>query len=440
MAVGVEQQRPKMSPQEERLRRMVIAFTAAEARKEIKWEVNLGKAVPTAECVQNALQAEVLREEAERRRQTSEDYYRQAVVLDADTVVVEAEDVPVGGAPDQSFASSPTDDLQAKRRLLNSIVEASRMVLQRNRVESRIRRVVAARSGTASRRVTTFFSEHTEPSFLDVPVSTVTVVQPRPGLPAMTVDSDLTFEDPLPLYSPFQYQVKEYTQHPLLEHPFVSAEQASEIELGKAGESREPEVATAPVSWEPEHFVPPPAGESHYPTAAHPFTLQAPMTFYSYAIPQEVWGGDEPYRVHKYAQDVKPALLPSSPLVMDVLRAPLPALLPKALDEDRMSDTEDEDAEVPGWERPHGLASIARLPWLTGLEGLISDGSSNGAAGGATDGGGDGAFAVVAPTSLPIHTHDRETLNEGAAAKLDEFDALSDALLSRLPQRLRKIV
>ncbi|KAJ9445752.1 hypothetical protein DIPPA_10579 [Diplonema papillatum] len=52
-----EERKSRVSPQEERLRKMIAAF-AAEARQELKWEVTRGRPVPSAESVALVLRAE----------------------------------------------------------------------------------------------------------------------------------------------------------------------------------------------------------------------------------------------------------------------------------------------------------------------------------------------------------------------------------------------
>eukprot|EP01063_Lacrimia_lanifica_P011796 TRINITY_DN18493_c0_g1_i1.p1 TRINITY_DN18493_c0_g1~~TRINITY_DN18493_c0_g1_i1.p1 ORF type:complete len:447 (+),score=176.30 TRINITY_DN18493_c0_g1_i1:135-1475(+) len=446
----MKEERATMSAQEERLRRLIINYTAAEARKEIKWEVNRGKPVPTDDAVEEILLQEAAQDEVDRRANmeaacTLREVWKASV--DRVTVPVEEHPTVQGVDPEPEFYPAPSDRLRLNKRLLDAVVGAGRLILQRNRIEARIKRAVAARTGRQRKIRDAYFEGVDGVVSLQIPVPAVSLVRLR-TVPPPAVDSDLVFEDPLTLYQPFHYKMKELPTQPFSEHAFANAEPGKVLPLRKAGPGREEEVPTARTDWDPSVFQPPPAVEAHYKTHK-PFLQPLAMQFFPWHHVSEVDEDAPPHRDLLFDTGVKPPTFDASLMNVEVLEAPLPAQLLGPREEDMMSDTEGEDTAPPLWDKPTGLRSIAALPWLPELDSLFEPGENPGHDPADGDGDGDppdadgrGAAAgvTVCPTTLPIHTHDSVEQNASVVAHLTEFQDSLEGLLALLPDPLRKVV
>eukprot|EP01062_Namystynia_karyoxenos_P074609 TRINITY_DN7156_c0_g1_i1.p1 TRINITY_DN7156_c0_g1~~TRINITY_DN7156_c0_g1_i1.p1 ORF type:complete len:515 (+),score=190.48 TRINITY_DN7156_c0_g1_i1:82-1545(+) len=457
----------RYAPQEQDIRQWAIDFDNAEAQKEVKWETNRGELVPTEEEIDAVLQTrQELRAAREAARQREDCLRRECRRDPSDRVVValpapppEAPQTAAGGSPprrrlqegdprfDQAagraFDPSPADRVRSRQRLLDIVVLAGRSYLHRVRAQARIRRALDARQGKVDAPPADPALSSCDVYFTKVVVPTSSIVRQRENVRRPEpVSAEREFADPIALKEPFAFQLKSYRPHPFPEHPFLNSDPPVETSVYPAGTEEVPELGDEEQrrQWDTSAFVEPPPSQAHFPTESFCFQPPLDSVFFPYDMKQDESdaGAKEPYRDYSFCtKDVPPSTLNRTYRSRHALNPELaPALHTHALDEDRMSDTEDETAGDLPTTHPKSLGDIA--DWLHKL--TQSDTDLLGSLPVVREEDSDCEEADgAAYTQLAVHSHDALAINPQFAERLPRFQQIESRVRECLPLRLHKL-
>ena len=411
-----------MSAQGERLRRLISEFTAAEAKKEIRWSVNKGVAPPSEEAVQAELKLEESLQRKAAAEMRSEDRQRQELETDNSVVIPMSEMTSVDDI-NITFDPTPSDKLESRNRLLSMVVLAGRIHLQRNRIDSRLKKALQSRTGKTHRTLNRCLQNIGTVLSLELPVPAVNVVGLRSGtLPDQGFEEPGFFDEcPIRDYLPFDFKINELQQHHIHEHSYLNAEPSQSIDLDRPGEYTEDELSSSQLC-DMSGFMPVPNWELHFDTVRKPYLLQPSMGKFSYVhlqpdcklvYPHQDLKCDNLQLVGKNSRNTM--------RTRTTFQKPIPELLSQRQPEDEMSDPEDDSEEVE-WEIPSSIKLVSNYDWLPNLSDLITDNDD------------------LKPTLLPVATHDNVVINTQIKEGLLRYEEHVKTLLDPLPLKLRKRV
>lgn len=337
-------------------------YIAEQKLKSVKWFTCHGLALPTDDDIATLITKREADKAAVERNRREQDRKRTLNAAGEGCAAVPRTSHPLHSADTDhqpNYAALPANGLSGRRAAFAHIERLCRIVMLRNRLDTRLQRInKAMRQGAASDLSSSV--ELPRLKLLDLPLlhgssesfeSNTATFKEAPSV------AELRLFSRKELRVPFEFKNKGYTPLRFSDHPFANADLPEEAPVLFAGAEEVPAGCTegqqksssGPLVPAVDHFVQPIVTLETFPMPAFAYATHLPWqhTIQS-QFPQRITdGGFRPPHVSSSKSRLSSTqILHCDPMANEVFRRPLPQLLTAPKEEDQMSD-DDEEVALP---------------------------------------------------------------------------------------------